>query len=196
MQKGNITPDTQNNVPKKILESAYKCISEKGYAHASLRDIAEDAGVALSQLNYYFKNKEGLFTALVSTVSQNHIREVEDKLRWGTSSKERLHCLVTYFKALMHDRPEYIRLLLDIVSMSFWDQSYKDLLSSLFSNVSSLVKKYVFEDMAEKANSNEFSADARAKSLVGTIFGTAMQYILNPSDSTLLESLNCIYITT
>ena len=41
-----------SSVSQKILDAAYRCIAQKGYARASLRDIAEDAGVALSQLNY------------------------------------------------------------------------------------------------------------------------------------------------
>jgi AcrR family transcriptional regulator len=45
---------------ERIFNAAFKCISTKGYANVSLRDIANEAGVVLSQLNYY-KNKEGLF---------------------------------------------------------------------------------------------------------------------------------------
>lgn len=182
-------------VSQKILDSAYKCISEKGYAHASLRDIAEDAGVALSQLNYYYKNKEGLFTEVVRALSQNYIDEVEAKLQKGGSAKERLNRLIAYFKATMHDRPDILKLLFDFVSMSFWNPSFKKLLSSLFNNVSDLIKKYVFEDSAAKIRHGKFSAETLAKSIVGTIFGTAMQYVLNPADSSLLDSLNCIDIS-
>lgn len=53
------------NQSEKILLAAFKCISSKGYANVSLRDIADEAGVVLSQLNYYYKNKEGLFTEVV-----------------------------------------------------------------------------------------------------------------------------------
>jgi len=50
---------------EKILSAAYGCISTRGYANVSLRDIADEAGVALSQLHYYYKSKEGLFKEVV-----------------------------------------------------------------------------------------------------------------------------------
>ena len=182
-------------VSQKILGSAYKCISEKGYAQASLRDIAEDAGVALSQLNYYYRNKEGLFTEVVRELSRNYISEVEAKLQKGSSAKERFNCLIAYFKSTMHDRPDIMKLLFDLVSMSFWNPSFKILLSTLFNDVSGLIKKYIFEDTAAKIKYEKFSAEALAKSMVGTFFGTAMQYVLNPADKTLIDSLNCIEIS-
>jgi AcrR family transcriptional regulator len=41
------------NQSKKILLTAFECISSKGYANTSMRDIADAAEVALSQLNYH-----------------------------------------------------------------------------------------------------------------------------------------------
>ena len=180
------------NVSQKIRDSAYKCISEKGYAQASLRDIAEDAGVALSQLNYYYKNKEGLFTEVVKQLSANYIKEVEDRLKKGGSAEERFNLLIAYFKGTMHEKTEIIRLLFDLVSMSIWNATFKSLLSSLFDDVSELIRRYIFDDSISKIRDKKYSAEALAKSMVGTLFGTAMQYILNPSDHTLIESLNCI----
>lgn len=184
------------NVSRKILDSAYKCISLKGYAQASLRDIAQEAGVALSQLNYYYKNKEGLFTEVVKELSRNYIKEVEKKLKSGKSAKERFSSLVSYFKSIMNDKPDHIKLLIDFISMSFWNPSFKRLLSSLFEDVSGLIKKYIFDDKTFQAKDKKSTPDALAKSLVGTLVGTAMQYVLNPSDHSLMESLDSIEISS
>jgi len=40
------------NQSERILQTAFECISSKGYANVSMRDIADEAGVALSQLMY------------------------------------------------------------------------------------------------------------------------------------------------
>jgi len=58
---------------KKILQTAYQCLSTRGYANVSMRDIADEAGVALSQLNYYYKNKEGLFTEVVKMMMNQYL---------------------------------------------------------------------------------------------------------------------------
>ena len=46
---------------EKILLSASKVFTEKGYAGTRTRDIAEEAGINLALLNYYFRSKEKLF---------------------------------------------------------------------------------------------------------------------------------------
>lgn len=183
------------NVSQRILDAAYRCISDKGYAHASLRDIAEEAGVALSQLNYYYQNKEGLFRAVVRELSRKYIREVEERLQKGSSAKERFPLLLAYFRTTMHDQPDAIKLLFDLVSMSFWNPSFKNLVSSLFDDVAALIEKYILKDSSFTISYPQSSAKVCAKSMVGTIFGTALQYVLNPSDSILMDSLNCLDIS-
>ena len=46
---------------EKILEAASKVFTEKGFAGTRTRDIAEEAGINLALLNYYFRSKEKLF---------------------------------------------------------------------------------------------------------------------------------------
>ena len=43
------------------MEAARKVFTEKGYAAARTRDIAEESGINLALLNYYFRSKEKLF---------------------------------------------------------------------------------------------------------------------------------------
>ncbi|MES2868752.1 MAG: CerR family C-terminal domain-containing protein [Pseudomonadota bacterium] len=47
----------------RIIGAALDLFGERGYEGASTRDIAELAGVNASALNYYFKNKEGVYLA-------------------------------------------------------------------------------------------------------------------------------------
>jgi AcrR family transcriptional regulator len=46
---------------EKIREAAKKVFTQKGYAATRTRDIAEEAGINLALLNYYFRSKEKLF---------------------------------------------------------------------------------------------------------------------------------------
>ena len=45
----------------KILLAASKVFTEKGFSGARTRDIADEAGINLALLNYYFRTKEKLF---------------------------------------------------------------------------------------------------------------------------------------
>ena len=47
-----------------LLEAAKKVLRQNGYAGLSTRDVAEVAGVPLSQIHYHFGSKQGLVLAL------------------------------------------------------------------------------------------------------------------------------------
>lgn len=46
---------------EKILEAARNVFTQKGFAATRTRDIAQEAGINLALLNYYFRSKEKLF---------------------------------------------------------------------------------------------------------------------------------------
>ncbi len=56
----------QLTTEQKIIEAARKIFTQKGYAAAKTRDIAEEAGINLALLNYYFGSKENLFKQVVN----------------------------------------------------------------------------------------------------------------------------------
>lgn len=50
---------------QKIVKAANKIFTQKGFASTRTRDIAEEAGINLALLNYYFRSKENLFKLVV-----------------------------------------------------------------------------------------------------------------------------------
>lgn len=52
---------TDLSTEDKIKEAARSVFTKKGYAATRTRDIAEEAGINLALLNYYFRSKEKLF---------------------------------------------------------------------------------------------------------------------------------------
>lgn len=56
-----MSTETTISTEEKILLAASRIFTEKGYTGARTRDIAEEAGINLALLNYYFRSKEKLF---------------------------------------------------------------------------------------------------------------------------------------
>lgn len=56
---------TDLSTEEKIKEAARKVFTQKGYAATRTRDIAEEAGINLALLNYYFRSKEKLFEIVI-----------------------------------------------------------------------------------------------------------------------------------
>lgn len=53
--------ETDLSTEQKIKEAARKVFTQKGYHATKTRDIAEEAGINLALLNYYFRSKDKLF---------------------------------------------------------------------------------------------------------------------------------------
>ncbi len=177
---------------QKILEAAFNCISTKGYANVSLRDIADEAGVVLSQLNYYFKNKEGLFTEVIKTAIQKYLLEIENNLQKGATIKEKMSFLIKYFQEMLSETPELFRLLYDFIGMSMWSDSFGKLLRQLFQDLSDLIEKNVLMNISVNGKFMGYSPHAIARMIIGALFGITIQSILDPEKDTLSDTLNMI----
>jgi TetR/AcrR family transcriptional regulator, regulator of cefoperazone and chloramphenicol sensitivity len=55
----------------RILRTALQVFAAEGYDGASTRTLAQQAGVNLPALQYYFGNKEGLYRAVIDHISDN-----------------------------------------------------------------------------------------------------------------------------
>src|ERR1700755_1630658 len=53
-------PMSYNDKQLQILETAEKLFAKKGFDGTSVRDIAEEAGVNIAMISYYFRSKEKL----------------------------------------------------------------------------------------------------------------------------------------
>jgi len=65
----NTVPQGAHDKRARIVETAAKLVHEHGFARTSLADIAQESGVPLGNLYYYFKTKDAIGEALVDRVS-------------------------------------------------------------------------------------------------------------------------------
>ncbi len=86
---------------KKIIQAADKLFTQKGYAATKTREIADEAGVNLALLNYYFGSKENLYKKVVQEkfrmllgaigpVLSDEKVPIEDKIRSITDNYTKL----------------------------------------------------------------------------------------------------------
>ena len=109
-------------VYERILECAKKEFLEKGYTDASLRTIAAEAETSTNSIYVRFKDKEGLFAAIVEPVSEEFISRCLDvqETFHGFDSETQRREVGQYSSNAMLDIVDYIyehfdefRLLLD-----------------------------------------------------------------------------------
>jgi AcrR family transcriptional regulator len=70
----------QESTPERIMDAAEVLFSKRGYFGASLRDIAKEADVQMSMVNYHFGPKEDLFRKVVERRAHEHVSSIEASL--------------------------------------------------------------------------------------------------------------------
>lgn len=76
-----------------LLDLAEEMFASRGYDGVSLRGLADAAGVTPAMIHYYFKNKDGLYAAMLGDVTGRILEQVEAVAAEGVSDDP--------FKALM-----------------------------------------------------------------------------------------------
>ena len=82
------------NRREELLETAVTLFSEKGFQGTSIREIAKQMDVSVSNLYHYFNNKEGLWMALLEYSIQELPIRLEEAVARGNTSLESFRHLV------------------------------------------------------------------------------------------------------
>jgi TetR/AcrR family transcriptional regulator, regulator of cefoperazone and chloramphenicol sensitivity len=85
----------------RLLEAAGEIFAEVGYRAATIRQICEKAGANVAAVNYYFRDKEGLYLAVLRSVPDAHAEKYPSSrgLNASASGEARLRA---YIEALLH----------------------------------------------------------------------------------------------
>lgn len=92
---------------ERIIEAARKVFTRKGYAATRTRDIAEEAGINLALLNYYFRSKEKLFQVIMF----EKVEQIFGVLRPiindpDTTLMQKVELLATHYIDLLLENPD------------------------------------------------------------------------------------------
>src|SRR3979411_1323520 len=99
--------DSALSTEEKIKEAARIVFMKKGYSATRTRDIAEEAGINLALLNYYFRSKEKLFNIVMVGNFRQFIRGISVNLLDETASiDEKIKRLVTAYIDFLSVNPD------------------------------------------------------------------------------------------
>ena len=97
--------DTADCIEARIVEAARALFIEKGYADASMSDIAAAAGIKRSTLHYYFRTKDRLFQAIFADIVREIFPRIQVILEKKTPFMERLNAVIDEYMALFRANP-------------------------------------------------------------------------------------------
>lgn len=103
----------QEGISKKerIIASALKAFSEKGYHQARISEIAENARVAKGTIYLYFRNKEDLFLGALDSVAQSFLSQLSLELKKAGDALSKLKRLILFNLSFLDRNAEFFRIL-------------------------------------------------------------------------------------
>lgn len=183
------TITTNSETSQRILSAAFKCISAKGSANVGLREIADEAGVALSQLNYYYDNRERLFAAVLRAMKHEYLSNVETAMAKFSSSREKAQFLVKYNKELLQTNQRLYRAFLDFFGLALWSKSFKKEMTGFLNDISHVIE---IEMRSATTGPRSHSPAALTSMILGTSFGLAMQYLMDSERQEILNGFDIL----
>jgi AcrR family transcriptional regulator len=95
MAKADQHPKAGGQTREHILHAALKHFANAGYAATSVQEIVNDANVSKPALYYHFRDKAGLFQALVHEAHDERYRLLREAVQRGKNIREQLEGMLT-----------------------------------------------------------------------------------------------------
>jgi TetR/AcrR family transcriptional regulator, regulator of cefoperazone and chloramphenicol sensitivity len=94
-------PEESSDTEKRLLDAAGEVFAEFGFRTATVRQICKKAGANVAAVNYYFRDKEGLYLAVLRSVPDAHAEKYPSQVGL-TSDATPEQQLRVYVQSLMH----------------------------------------------------------------------------------------------
>jgi AcrR family transcriptional regulator len=112
----NSKKETSEQTKAHILKVAQVQFFKKGYAGSSINTIVEAANITKPTVYYHFKNKEGLFVALVEQAYENCYRHRQAAIDQSATVSEQVYQVIAADFAFCLTQPELVQF---VLSLSF-----------------------------------------------------------------------------
>jgi AcrR family transcriptional regulator len=188
LRKGEATAE-------RILDAAFKSIAARGCGAVTLRAIAEEAGVVLSQLNYYYGNKDSLFAAVLQRMQQGYVQDLDERLRSHDSLAEQVIALVDYNEFILNDSPDTYRNFLEFFNFAMSSPGFQVEVANFTSAIASMIESRIARYKHEGKATGAFSAAAVTRFILSASFGIALQRFLSPENEDVCRGFDIIKAT-
>ena len=107
MKGEKVREEADSSTEEKIKSAARTIFHKKGFAATRTRDIAEEAGLNLALLNYYFRSKQKLFDLIMLESLQQFLKSMTDVFNnQETSLEKKIELLVSNYIDLLAEEPD------------------------------------------------------------------------------------------
>jgi AcrR family transcriptional regulator len=179
---------------EKILQAAFTVLSRQGYENTSIKEIAEQAGVAQGLVHYYFKSKQVLVLAVLAEVC----RTMELK---GLEGEAGAIAAFDNFKALLRNQRDTNALYIQLLGVGVHDREIGAGILDFVRRDRGHVEAIAAQVLAER-EMDPAPARAIAAAVWAGVLGIIVQSVIDPEfkaeeavDALAAMSLSAVYST-
>jgi AcrR family transcriptional regulator len=183
------TPDflDTRDTKGKIFRVAASLFAEKGYNGVSMREISERTGLSKPTIYYYFGNKEGIYTSLVSTSLNYNVEIFQEIQQKKVSIKQKIIELVKLRFRQVLEYPDLAKFFVSLLNGT----EKLPFLSELMKKAKNR-RKMLADLINEGIRTGEFGSGAKPELAAEIFIGSLMHFIqkqLNTSEIILTDTL-------
>jgi AcrR family transcriptional regulator len=175
-----------------MLEAAERIMRDKGYAGATMQDIAAAAGCAVGTLYLHFKNKEELLRGILLKHGTSLTRDMYAALEGISDPLEKLRVFITAHLRWAHEHPAITELVGKALPMRYYDfqAGLSRIVPEEHSQMQSVELAFIAEAQAAGRIRADISAAALAELVDGFMFTVMDQFSARPNAYNLQQQID------
>lgn len=172
---------------EKIKVAATKVFIRKGYAATKTRDIAEEAGINIASLHYYYRSKEKLFEIVIGDSLKRFSKSMDEIFSSQIPLHEKVKRFVVTYIDVFKDNPMVPNFVLSE------SQTNPELMDKLLANQSSLL--FLKKELKELSDKGIIRPIHHAQFIMNMMGLTIFPFLAKPIISRKAEITNKQYDT-
>jgi AcrR family transcriptional regulator len=165
-----------SNLRLQIMSAAYRLLADKGYDAATMKEIAQEAGVAPGLIHYYFQSKDQLLLEVLKAAADRYVRQME---QLGETLEGHNLMLAAFAepKQQLEQEPEWYRLRCELFALGLRNPKFLPAAAAILVEG----RRCIGELMCKIAGQSVAEPNATAAVLLAALDGLALQHLLDPN---------------
>jgi TetR/AcrR family transcriptional repressor of nem operon len=158
---------------EELIRAAFKQIAEHGFEGLRTRDVANEVGVNIATLHYYFPTKE----SLIRGVLEHAMGRFRSTLVPHGSPSDQLRNHLRAVRKLMTDEPELADVMGELALRSTRDRSIAAMMDNMLDYWQTTMRGLLRRAVREGGTPGELDSDAMAALIIATLTAMTLPHI-------------------
>ena len=169
-------PDVSAERVPQIVEAAMKVFARKGFAAARMEDIAQEAGLSIGGVYWYFKGKDDVIVGIMQAIIDADVKALRELLEVPGTVRDRL---AQYVLATIEEAIETTPLSYELYGLALRDTKVRKHIRSFFTAYRDVLAEFVRQGI-QRGELRDVDANLAATTFAALYEGMLEMALLDP----------------